>query len=91
MKDQAVKGKLINILYTVNFTYNEQVNNEILLVMKSNESPGRSPIALYWVLYVCNEFVYNELLALTKPSRGPVVIVFFFIFTCCSEVLYRYT
>ena len=32
---------------TVNFTYDEQVYNEILLVTKSNESPGRSPITLH--------------------------------------------
>ena len=60
---------------TVNFTYNEQAYKEILLVMKSNESPGRSPISLHWVMYVCNKFVYNELSAFTKPSRGPIVIV----------------
>ena len=58
---------------TVNFAYNEQVFNEILLVTKSNESPGRSHITLHWIMYVYNEFVYNELSALTKPSRGPVV------------------
>ena len=60
---------------TVNFTYNEQVYNEILLVTKSAESPGRSPFTHHLVLYVCNEFVYNELSAITKPSCGPVVIV----------------
>ena len=71
----SVKEKSIHIC-TVNFTYSEQVYNEILLVMKSYESPGRSPITLHWVLYVCNEFVYNELSALTKPSRCPLVMVF---------------
>ena len=60
---------------TVNFTYNEQVYNEIPLVTKSNESPDRNPITFHCVLYVCNKFVYNELSAITKPSRGPVVIV----------------
>ena len=62
-------------LFTVNFIYNEQVYNEILLVTKSIESPGRSPITLHWILYVYNEFVYNELSAITKQSRCPVVIV----------------
>ena len=51
---------------TVNFTYNKQVYNKILLVTKSTESPGRRPITIHWVLYVCNKFVYNELLAITK-------------------------
>ena len=64
-----------SITHTVNFTYNEQVYNEILLVTKSNEGPGRIPITFHWILYVYNEFAYNELSALTKPSRGPVVIV----------------
>ena len=62
-------------MITVNFTYNEQVYNEILLVTKSIESPSGGPITLHKVLYVCNEFVYNELSAITKSSRGPMVIV----------------
>ena len=75
---------------TVNFTYNEQVYNEIPLVTKSNESPGRSPITLHCVLYVCNEFVYNELSVLTKPSRRPVIIVSYIfspvVTKCCKGI-----
>ena len=81
---------LWEIISTVNFTYNEQAYNEILLVTKSNESPCRSSINLHWVLYVCNELVYNELSALTKPSRGPMVIVSSIylpvVTKCCTDI-----
>ena len=52
-------------IFTVNFTYIKQVYNEILLVTKSTESPGRSPITLHWILYVCNKFVYETFLGKT--------------------------